>query len=638
MGLFVVLLMVYEGFNFGYRYRVIREGGDWVSKGGIGEFEGVVSSDVGVKKGEGGNLPNIYHVILDGFQTDYFEDMLEEDSGLKLKGELEGFIYYPHNVSGYPSTDESLAMMFEGRYLELEEDWESFQREAFEGEGGFLSDLRRMGYTRYTANLSWNYSKQFDYELKHDNFFKNIENTEKIKDLILKDESFIQFWIYQYIPFIVREILIKYNLILDTKVFQSMSPGIQFILDREVVKEGFRKVLPRNGYYYIHIPIPHFPYFLDWDCNFTGQFGGVDSNFFGVTQESMLEQAKCSMRIVLEYLRELKSLDEYDESVIVIQGDHGSYGFYVGRDERAKVLQAVGTFDGTSRFKDMQRYYRSRTLLLMKPPVGVFKKEGGKGFRRSEKRSHLLDVGLTVLKAVGYPVGEEYEGESLLEDEEDDLKDRKRYFYDNFDKGRESVRVKYEVDEFGGMREVERTVEKGLGLDIFGNLKIGSELVNLEVGLPLDYKPNDLEELDTRYVILGRKVFLRREASKALGRMLDDAKGSGLDLKVISGYRSSEYQKGLFESAEERHGEGQDLVAKPGHSEHQLGTTVDLSSGSIGYALEEGFAKTREWKWLEENSSRYGYYLSYSLENHREKGYSWEPWHYRYCGDEEFRD
>ena len=626
LGLFGVLLMVYEGFNFGYRYRVWGEGGDWVSKGGIGEFEGVVSSDGGVKKGVRKDLPNIYHIVLDGFQTDYFEDMLEENP--KLKEEFEGFIDYPHNISGYKRTEKSLAMMFEGRYPLLEEDWGIFQREAFEGEGGFLSDLRRAGYTRYNANLAWNYPRQFDYDLKHDNFFKDPKNKEKIKELVSKDESFIQFWINEYIPFMIRRIFFHWI----GESFQTFQFGFRFIFgEKKVVKESFRKVSKGNGYYYIHLPIPHFPYFLDSSCDFTGQIRAVTLYFFRINQMSMLEQAKCTMRIVMEYLRELRELDQYDGSLIVIQGDHGSYGFYVGEDERVKEVEV-----GSREFYHWFRYYRSRALLMMKP-VGVGRKEG---FRRSGKRSHLLDIGPTVLKEVGYPVGEKYEGESLFEDEEDDLKDRKRYFYGYAQKEGKiiDVLVKYEVDEFGGMREVEGYGEKGLGLDIFGNLKIGSELVNLEVSLPLDYKPNDLEELDTRYVILGRKVFLRREASKALGRMLDDAKGLGLDLKVISGYRSSEYQEGLFESAEERYGEGQDLVAKPGHSEHQLGTAVDLSSGSIGYVLEESFAKTREWKWLEENSSRYGYYLSYSLENHREKGYSWEPWHYRYWGDEEFRD
>ena len=461
LGLFVVLLMVYEGLNFSYGYESLDTVGERDLEGiegnGLGEmeFKKVISSDQEVKKGVRKDLPNIYHMILDGFQTDYFEVMLEEDSG--LGEELAGFIYYPHNISGHMLTKVSLPIMFQGRYPLLEEDWGNFEWEAFRGVGGFLSDLRRAGYTRYNANLAWNYPRQFDYELKHGNFFKNIEKIEKLMNMegfILKDDSFIQFWIYQYIPFIVKEILMKYHLILDVQFFQTMNAGVQFIVEKEVVKEGFRKVLPRNGYYYIHIPIPHFPYFLDSDCNFTGQFqSGTYRLFDEMIHRSMLVQAKCGMRIVLEYLRELRDLKRYDESLILVQGDHGSHNVYFGKNERDKSVNRRSL-----EFNRLARYYRSRALLLIKPPVGVVRKEGGEGFRISGKRSHLLDVGPTVLKEIGYPVGEKYEGESLLEDEEDDLRDRKRYFYDNFDKGGKNIMVRYEVDEFGGMREVRRKI------------------------------------------------------------------------------------------------------------------------------------------------------------------------------------
>ena len=470
LGLFGVLLMVYEGVNFGYRYEGLDLEEDLgMMEEGVGEFEGVVPSDGGVKKGARKDLPNIYHIILDGFQTDYFEDMLEEDWGLKLKGELEGFMYYPHNVSGYSRTEESLAMMFQGRYLELEEDWESFEREAFEGEGGFLSDLRRAGYTRYNANLAWNYPKQFDYELKHDNFFKNRGNKEKIKELVSKDESFIQFWINEYIPFMIMRIFFHWT----GESFQTYQFGFRFIFgEKEVVKESFRKVVKGNGYYYIHLPVPHFPYFLDSSCDFTGQFRGASHYFFEDNQESMLEQAKCTMRIVMEYLRELKRLGGYDESIIVIQGDHGSYGFYVG-DEEGDEERVRRVEFGSGEFYHWFRYYRSRALLMMKLPV---KKEGGKGFRRSGKRSHLLDVGPTVLEAVGLWVGEEYEGESLLEDEEDNLEDRRRYFYSQVvgvraGAGESKVRVRYEVDDLGKMRKLRGWDGKEYKLDDLGDMK-----------------------------------------------------------------------------------------------------------------------------------------------------------------------
>ena len=448
LGVFGVLLLVYEGVNFGYRYKGLELDEDMGKrKEGVGEFQKLVSSDGGVKKGVGGNLPNIYHIVLDAFQTDYFEMMLEEDA--KLEEGLEGFMYYPHNISGYKTTVGSLAMVLQGRYPVLEEDWRGFEREAFRGEGGFLSDLKRAGYTRYNANVQFRYSKHFDYELKNEkDFFSSKRNSELIEGFVKKDRSFFIFWMFHYIAPYLRN---QFG-VMPVYLFQTAADKVRFMFSERKIQMESLNILPKKGiYYYIHFPIPHSPYLLDSNCHFSGSIRQLSYSRFGNNQEVMLEQAKCAMRIVMEYLRELKKLGQYDESLIVIQADHGSHGIYVGKNERDKSVKF-----GSLEFHRLERYYRSRALLLMKPPVGVVRKEGGEKFRISGKRSHLLDVGPTVLKAVGYPLGEKYEGESLLEDEEDELRDRERYFYDGFWRGGKSVLVKYEVDEFGKMEEVGR--------------------------------------------------------------------------------------------------------------------------------------------------------------------------------------
>ncbi|MEK7105779.1 MAG: M15 family metallopeptidase, partial [Patescibacteria group bacterium] len=77
------------------------------------------------------------------------------------------------------------------------------------------------------------------------------------------------------------------------------------------------------------------------------------------------------------------------------------------------------------------------------------------------------------------------------------------------------------------------------------------------------------------------------------------------------------------------------LIAKPGHSEHQLGIAVDFTSPSIGNVSATGkFGDTLESKWLEENASKYGFILSYPKGKEEITGYLYEPWHYRYVGIE----
>ncbi len=77
----------------------------------------------------------------------------------------------------------------------------------------------------------------------------------------------------------------------------------------------------------------------------------------------------------------------------------------------------------------------------------------------------------------------------------------------------------------------------------------------------------------------------------------------------------------------------QNKVAKPGHSEHQLGTTVDLCGLDPKTVLNPNFNLTKEGRWLRENASRFGFYQSYTKENQHLTGYIPEPWHYRFLGE-----
>ena len=167
------------------------------------------------------------------------------------------------------------------------------------------------------------------------------------------------------------------------------------------------------------------------------------------------------------------------------------------------------------------------------------------------------------------------------------------------------------------------------------NLPIGEELVDKWYSLPLDYEPNDLEEIPQKYradCCKNKDLRLRNEALYALIMMLDEAEKDDVHIKCVSAYRSSSYQEIIYKKAIEKEGMGQMSSAKPGHSEHQLGTVVDVSSKDIEFGLKESFCETKEYQWILLNSNLYGFFISYTKENHLQKGYIWEPWHLRYMG------
>lgn len=134
-------------------------------------------------------------------------------------------------------------------------------------------------------------------------------------------------------------------------------------------------------------------------------------------------------------------------------------------------------------------------------------------------------------------------------------------------------------------------------------------------------------------------------AVEPLRALLQAGREAGLDLVVTSGWRSWAYQEQLFEDKVERvmaetgleRAEAEELaadeVARPGTSEHQLGLAVDIISNAHP-DLDEGWAETEEAVWLKEHCAEYGFILRYPPDKSDITGIVWEPWHFRYVGEE----
>ncbi|MFT9846442.1 M15 family metallopeptidase [Aneurinibacillus sp. REN35] len=163
-------------------------------------------------------------------------------------------------------------------------------------------------------------------------------------------------------------------------------------------------------------------------------------------------------------------------------------------------------------------------------------------------------------------------------------------------------------------------------------------LVNKKRNLPENYEPADLVVPNVPFSFAGNhpKKQLRRSAARALEELFAQAKREKIDLKAVSGYRSYATQKAIFTRNAKQKGEAaaNRTSAYPGQSEHQTGLAMDISSASVGYALEQRLGKTKEGKWLAKNAHRFGFILRYPKEKEAITGYSYEPWHIRYVGKE----
>ncbi|MBI1289742.1 hypothetical protein GC173_00665 [bacterium] len=161
-------------------------------------------------------------------------------------------------------------------------------------------------------------------------------------------------------------------------------------------------------------------------------------------------------------------------------------------------------------------------------------------------------------------------------------------------------------------------------------IPIGKERVNRWWGSPETYVPPDLQTIPSRYTV--QSASLRAEAAQSLMRMLDAALVDGVDIRAGSSYRSWTSQRTIYGNAVAADGRNQRYSAPPGHSEHQLGTTVDFSDPSQAHYLVQSFVDTPQYAWMAANAWRYGWRQSYRPDTESVTGYIEEPWHWRYIG------
>ena len=164
-------------------------------------------------------------------------------------------------------------------------------------------------------------------------------------------------------------------------------------------------------------------------------------------------------------------------------------------------------------------------------------------------------------------------------------------------------------------------------------------------GLSRDYAPQDLVLL-TDYlpvdVTLGYPTELRQIAVGPLIQMIADMQNAGLQPWILSGYRSYSAQAISWDKWNREEPERAAILsARPGHSEHQLGTTLDFGSPELAdivgipdIEFHTYFYQTSEGIWLAENAHRYGFTLSYPRGAQELTGFFYEPWHFRYVGEE----
>lgn len=149
-------------------------------------------------------------------------------------------------------------------------------------------------------------------------------------------------------------------------------------------------------------------------------------------------------------------------------------------------------------------------------------------------------------------------------------------------------------------------------------------------GLPFFIEPEHALLQATEPDFYGREQRLLPEALEAWTSMRAAANTEGVNLMLVSAFRSADYQAGLIQRKLDRGISIEQILnvnAAPGYSEHHTGRAIDITTDDCP-VLEEEFENSSAFAWLELNAKRFHFHLSYPRGN--DCGICYEPWHWCY--------
>jgi len=157
-------------------------------------------------------------------------------------------------------------------------------------------------------------------------------------------------------------------------------------------------------------------------------------------------------------------------------------------------------------------------------------------------------------------------------------------------------------------------------------------LVNRHFRLSSSFTPHDLSTVQVNST--GGTHLMRYSAARAMEILFAEASYHGHTLIARSGFRSYATQQSTHHHWINVMGEteARRVSARPGHSEHQLGLALDISTHSLNGELRQSFSATAEGTWVRYNAHRFGFIVRYPYNREADTGFIYEPWHLRFVG------
>jgi hypothetical protein len=320
---------------------------------------------------------NVFHFVLDGFQSDAFHDILQAER-TEMDRQYSGFTFFKNHMGAFPTTIVSIPAMLTGSVYRNQERMRRFIAGEFK-RASIFRVMRDQGYQvdavsglTYDKASSTNYYRLPTPYVTHDAYVRFAG--WQLADLALFRHSphVLKPWVYNDQAWRLQT---RFGQSVDTPGRRYLPVNGQAFLADYTAR--MRVGHNRPNYKYLHVGIPHWPVSVNADCEYIGAQSLRRPNYTG--------QARCGIRRVGAFLDKLRALGLYDSSLIVISSDHGvalpPEGFTGDRDVFGGPLSEIAG--------------SALALLVVKPPRATGP------VRISEAPSAISDIPATIVETLG---------------------------------------------------------------------------------------------------------------------------------------------------------------------------------------------------------------------------------------------
>lgn len=258
---------------------------------------------------------NVIQLVLDSFQSDIFQEIVDEDPDY-YKDALNGFTFFNEAIGSFPSTYMSIPAILSGQNYMNQIRMPEFLKQILSGktitnilfDNGFRVDL--VSDKRYMqGRFSNGYTIPVPYGSEKEQY--NQAQSALIMDVVLfrhaphflKKQIYAnQAWLFQ--RFFHKEDSLRFPPLSHQKFFEDFTRNLTIETKKPVYK-------------FIHLNSTHVPMVMNQDCEYAGKV-------LEYSRSNHKRQCKCGLDHFIAFLAKLKSTGYYDNSLIILQADHGA--------------------------------------------------------------------------------------------------------------------------------------------------------------------------------------------------------------------------------------------------------------------------------------------------------------------------